>query len=220
MARKTPEINASSTADIAFLLLVFFLVTTTMDIDTGITRKLPPPPPEDMEDIKVKERNIFKRESLFGLNIGAYLLSKVKILGLVGLVEIGLFFGCIHVFLDLDLSPVLSFIALCGLYFSGMSLGLMLSRWCVNVQKAVIAVPIVIIPQIVFSKFVLPENTLKGLALSIEKMMVVKWGFEAMTASVSGKVVLEDFFSSMIVLILLGFLFLLLTLFHLWFVKD
>ena len=31
-----------------------------MDIDTGITRKLPPPPPEDMEDIKVKERNIFK----------------------------------------------------------------------------------------------------------------------------------------------------------------
>lgn len=60
MARKTPEINASSTADIAFLLLVFFLVTTTMDVDTGITRKLPPPPPEDMEDIKVKERNIFK----------------------------------------------------------------------------------------------------------------------------------------------------------------
>ncbi len=60
MARKTPEINASSTADIAFLLLVFFLVTTTMDIDTGITRKLPPPPPEEMEDIKVKERNIFK----------------------------------------------------------------------------------------------------------------------------------------------------------------
>ncbi len=47
-------------ADIAFLLLIFFLVTTTMDIDTGITRKLPPPPPEDMEDIKVKERNIFK----------------------------------------------------------------------------------------------------------------------------------------------------------------
>lgn len=47
-------------ADIAFLLLIFFLVTTTMDIDTGITRKLPPPPPEEMEDIKVKERNIFK----------------------------------------------------------------------------------------------------------------------------------------------------------------
>ncbi len=60
MARKVSEINAGSMADIAFLLLIFFLVTTTMDIDTGITRKLPPPPPEDVEPPKVKERNTFK----------------------------------------------------------------------------------------------------------------------------------------------------------------
>jgi biopolymer transport protein ExbD len=60
MARTVNEINAGSMADIAFLLLIFFLVTTTMDVDTGITRKLPPPPPKEMEDIKVKERNIFK----------------------------------------------------------------------------------------------------------------------------------------------------------------
>jgi len=60
MARKVTEINAGSMADIAFLLLIFFLVTTTMDIDTGITRKLPPPPPKDVEPPKVKERNTFK----------------------------------------------------------------------------------------------------------------------------------------------------------------
>ncbi|MEZ5196914.1 MAG: biopolymer transporter ExbD [Bacteroidales bacterium] len=60
MARPVNEINAGSMADIAFLLLIFFLVTTTMDVDTGITRKLPPPPPEDQKDIKVKERNTFK----------------------------------------------------------------------------------------------------------------------------------------------------------------
>ena len=58
-ARGTQEINAGSMADIAFLLLIFFLVTTTMDIDTGITRKLPPPV-EDDTDIDVKDRNIFK----------------------------------------------------------------------------------------------------------------------------------------------------------------
>ena len=57
-ARKPPEINASSTADIAFLLLIFFLVTTTMDVDTGIARTLPPPVTEKL-DIKVKERNVF-----------------------------------------------------------------------------------------------------------------------------------------------------------------
>ncbi|MFU8844559.1 MAG: ExbD/TolR family protein [Bacteroidales bacterium] len=58
MARPVNEINAGSMADIAFLLLIFFLVTTTMDIDTGITRILPPPPEPDM-DIQVRERNIF-----------------------------------------------------------------------------------------------------------------------------------------------------------------
>lgn len=48
-------------ADIAFLLLIFFLVATTMNVDTGLVRVLPPMPPENQkqEDIKVKERNLF-----------------------------------------------------------------------------------------------------------------------------------------------------------------
>ncbi len=58
--RKVPEVNASSTADIAFLLLIFFLVTTTMDVDTGLVRKLPPPPPPNQEKTPpIKERNVF-----------------------------------------------------------------------------------------------------------------------------------------------------------------
>ena len=58
--RKTPDINAGSQADIAFLLLVFFLVATTMNTDKGLSRVLPPLPPEDVkvEDAKVKERNV------------------------------------------------------------------------------------------------------------------------------------------------------------------
>ena len=58
--KKAPEINASSQADIAFTVLIFFLVVSTMDIDTGLVRMLPPmaDPKVKQEDIKVKERNL------------------------------------------------------------------------------------------------------------------------------------------------------------------
>ena len=58
--RGLPEINAGSMADIAFLLLIFFLVTTTMDVDSGIYRKLPPWQNEkDENPPEIHKRNIF-----------------------------------------------------------------------------------------------------------------------------------------------------------------
>ena len=56
--RSSPEVNAGSMADIAFLLLIFFLVTTTIETDSGISRKLPPIE-EIEEDVIIKQRNIF-----------------------------------------------------------------------------------------------------------------------------------------------------------------
>ena len=60
MAKKTPAINSSSTADIAFLLLCYFLMTTTMGSQTGLSRRLPPMPDEKtkVDDQKVNRRNI------------------------------------------------------------------------------------------------------------------------------------------------------------------
>lgn len=61
--RKVPDINSSSTADIAFLLLIFFLITTSMDTDRGLARRLPPPPEKDAkvdDEVTVKERNVLQ----------------------------------------------------------------------------------------------------------------------------------------------------------------
>ena len=60
MAKKLPGLNTSSTADIAFLLLCYFLMTTTMGSQTGLSRRLPPMPDEKQktQDQKVNRRNI------------------------------------------------------------------------------------------------------------------------------------------------------------------
>jgi len=56
--RKSPEVNAGSMADIAFLLLIFFLVTTTIETDSGINRKLPPME-EQIDPPIIRQKNIF-----------------------------------------------------------------------------------------------------------------------------------------------------------------
>ncbi len=55
--RENSEINAGSMADIAFLLLIFFLVTTTMDVDSGIARKLPEKS-ENTPEVTIKQKNV------------------------------------------------------------------------------------------------------------------------------------------------------------------
>ena len=60
--RAVPGINSSSTADIAFMLLIFFLITTSMDTDRGLARRLPPPPEQNQKDDNIlkKERNVLQ----------------------------------------------------------------------------------------------------------------------------------------------------------------
>lgn len=60
MAKKsTPGLNTSSMADISFLLLTFFLMTSSINTDQGIARRLPPPLPPNQDKPEVRERNIF-----------------------------------------------------------------------------------------------------------------------------------------------------------------
>lgn len=61
--RKVPGVNATSSADIAFMLLLFFLLTSSMDTDMGLARRLPPPPdPNRIDDvtIDIRKRNMLR----------------------------------------------------------------------------------------------------------------------------------------------------------------
>ncbi len=59
MKRKVPEVNGGSMSDISFLLLTFFLLTSSINTDMGIPRRLPPPMPPNSEAPEVHKRNIF-----------------------------------------------------------------------------------------------------------------------------------------------------------------
>ena len=60
MPKRSAELNTASMADISFLLLTFFLLTSSIDTDQGITRKLPPVQPPDQKSVDIKDRNVLK----------------------------------------------------------------------------------------------------------------------------------------------------------------
>ena len=61
--KEVPGLNTTSTADISFMLLVFFLVTSSMDTDKGLPRQLPPPEDNTQEEeVEIKQRNVLELE--------------------------------------------------------------------------------------------------------------------------------------------------------------
>ena len=88
-SRKVPELNASSMADVSFLLLCFFLMVSSMDTDSGLARRLPPPPQtEEQTSVDVQRRNLLvvlvnsKNETLVQNQQGTHLyLNEMELLG-------------------------------------------------------------------------------------------------------------------------------------------
>lgn len=83
--RKVPQINGSSTADISFILLLFFLLTTSMGSDSGLARQLPPAVPPDQQDVSidVNRRNIMR----VNVNNRGQILANGEVVNLDGLRE-------------------------------------------------------------------------------------------------------------------------------------
>ncbi len=131
----------------------------------------------------VKERAIFERERLFGLRPGAYILSKVWVLAGLGAVQVILLQGTVEWHLQLRGPMPLELLALFGASVAGTGLGLLVSALATTQERAVFAVPLHLLPQILFSELANPSNLYSDVVATLEKVMPVHWAFRVFEES-------------------------------------
>ncbi|MBI4816296.1 MAG: ABC transporter permease [Deltaproteobacteria bacterium] len=128
----------------------------------------------------VKERSLFLREKMFNLSVGAYLGSKLQVLAAVILIQTVALVAVVDTWIALHVSAFLIglFAFLVGL--SGVALGLLVSSFVRSADKAMAMVPLVVIPQILFSDFVIGKNKLANWTGHAQKLMPVHWSYRAL----------------------------------------
>ena len=128
----------------------------------------------------VKERALFLRERMFNLDVGAYLYSKVRVLALVGIVQVGLYGLIVAQSIDVRVPIGWLLLNLLATLLCGTCLGLLISASVRRSDYAVAWVPLVIIPQIVFSEFTIPEDQFQGASRVIFRLMPSRWSYESL----------------------------------------
>lgn len=126
----------------------------------------------------VKERAVYRRERMVFLQIRAYVLSKVLILAMLNAAQTIALLWIVHRYVGLSGNKAFLFGALFVTSLGGSMLGLSISAFVSSADKAVALVPLVVLPQILFSKPFLPGGSLKGLVNTLEKVMPLKWNYE------------------------------------------
>jgi len=131
----------------------------------------------------VVERPIFLRERMFDLDIRSYLLSKLCVFSVVCAVQTVLLLAVQGHLMHLKDSWGALFLVFLSLAWTGIAscgLGLLVSAVARSAYGAVAAVPIILIPQAIFSKVLLQDNIDKGAPSFIEKLTLTKWCYEAL----------------------------------------
>jgi len=134
----------------------------------------------------VKERAIVERERLLGLSMVAYVLSRAWVIAILDLVQVVLLQGAVEWQLSLRGNMLLEMLALWLASLCGTALGLFVSALSTSQERAVGVVPLLLLPQILFSEFVVPAKTFTDLVAAVEKLMPVHWAYEVF-AQLAGK---------------------------------
>lgn len=125
----------------------------------------------------VKERAILERERFFGVSLPAYVASKIGVLAIIGLVQVLLLQMAVEWSLGLKGPFPLQTLALFGASLSGTGLGLVVSALSKSQERAVGAVPLLILPQLLFSEFAIPKRFYDNTVEVLEKLMPCHWAY-------------------------------------------
>ncbi|MBI5596264.1 MAG: ABC transporter permease [Elusimicrobia bacterium] len=131
----------------------------------------------------VQERAVFDRERMFELDIRAYLLSKMSVLTALAALQALLLLVSAGNLMHLPsswVSRALYFIALTATGTAASALGLAVSAFSRSPQGAVVAVPILLIPQVVFSRLLLQEAVERTVPKAIHRLTLTKWCYDAL----------------------------------------
>lgn len=131
----------------------------------------------------VKERPILERERLFGVRPRDYVLSKARVLAALGAIQVVLLQGTVEWHLQLRGPMALEVLALFGASLAGTGLGLLVSALSTTQERAVFAVPLLLLPQILFSELAIPGNLYSDVVAAVEKLMPVHWAYRVFQES-------------------------------------
>jgi hypothetical protein len=127
----------------------------------------------------VKERPIIERERLLGVGAAAVVLSKVQVLFTVGAIQALLLQGAVHWRLALKGPYLVQSAALILCAWCGVGLGLCVSAVSSRQERAVGAVPLLLLPQVLFSEIAVPRQYFSDAVAVAEKVMPMRWGYRA-----------------------------------------
>lgn len=128
----------------------------------------------------VKERPVFRRERMVGLDPRAYLLSKVIVLSMLGFLQCLALVVIVNRGITLSGSVVLHFITLYAASLAGSALGLCLSALVSTSERAVTGVPLLLLPQILFSSAILSHEHASDLVKRAENATITAWAYDAL----------------------------------------
>jgi ABC transport system ATP-binding/permease protein len=123
----------------------------------------------------VKDRAIFERERLLGVSIVAYIWSRINVLARLAIAQVLLLQMAVEWSIGLRGPFLIQTLALWGCSLCGVVLGLLVSALSRAQERAVGAVPLLILPQILFSDLAIPRTHFTTLVAMIENCMPVRW---------------------------------------------